>query len=108
MRQLDTMKTLDRTPTSLDVDPALLACGAKLEKLLRATLAGEPFRAFPGWRKAVITDDLLVNNKVPECYFLAPFPTPLARPSPTPRSSVMSHLLGGSRDCPRHHARCTG
>ena len=61
MRQLDTMKTLvQKRAKSLDVDPALLASRRELEKLLRATLAGEPLpERFLGWRKAVITDDLL-------------------------------------------------
>jgi ribonuclease D len=61
MRQLDSMKKrVQERATALDVDPALLASRRELEKLLRATLAGEPPpERFLGWRKAVITDELL-------------------------------------------------
>ena len=45
---------------SLDVDPALLASRRELERLLRAVDAGEPLpERFLGWRKDVITDELL-------------------------------------------------
>jgi ribonuclease D len=44
----------------LDVDPALLASRRELERLLRAVAAGEPPpERFLGWRKGVITDELL-------------------------------------------------
>ncbi|MCU0990063.1 MAG: hypothetical protein MUE63_10905, partial [Xanthomonadales bacterium] len=53
-------KRVQERATALDVDPALLASRRELEKLLRATLAGEPPpERFLGWRKAVITDELL-------------------------------------------------
>lgn len=45
----------------LGVDPALLASRRELERLLRATAHGEPPpERFLGWRKAVITDELMV------------------------------------------------
>jgi ribonuclease D len=45
---------------SLDVDPALLASRRELERLLRAVDAGDPLpERFLGWRKDVITDELL-------------------------------------------------
>lgn len=45
---------------SLDVDPALLASRRELERLLRAVDAGDPPpERFLGWRKDVITDELL-------------------------------------------------
>jgi ribonuclease D len=61
MRQLDSMKKrVQERARALDLDPALLASRRELEKLLRATLAGEPPpERFLGWRKAVITDELL-------------------------------------------------
>jgi len=44
----------------LDVDPALLASRRELERLLRAVKAGDPPpERFLGWRKGVITDELL-------------------------------------------------
>lgn len=44
----------------LEVDPALLGSRRELEKLLRAHAAGESLpERFLGWRKTVITDDLL-------------------------------------------------
>jgi ribonuclease D len=44
----------------LDVDPALLASRRELERLLRAVTAGNPPpERFLGWRKPVITDELL-------------------------------------------------
>jgi len=44
----------------LGVDPALLASRRELEKLLRADAAGEPIpERFLGWRREVITDELL-------------------------------------------------
>ena len=46
--------------TELDVDPALLASRRELDRLLRAVAAGNPPPArFLGWRKQVITDELL-------------------------------------------------
>ena len=45
---------------ALDVEPALLASRRELENLLRAVTAGEPPpERFLGWRKAVITDELV-------------------------------------------------
>jgi hypothetical protein len=45
---------------ALEVDPALLASRRELENLLRATIAGEPPpERFLGWRKAVVTDELM-------------------------------------------------
>ena len=45
---------------SLDVDPALLASRRELERLLRVVDAGDPLpERFLGWRKDVITDELL-------------------------------------------------
>jgi ribonuclease D len=44
----------------LNVDPALLASRRELEKLLRTAAEGqEPPERFLGWRKAVVTDELL-------------------------------------------------
>ena len=44
----------------LDVDPALLASRRELERLLRAVTAGNPLpERFLGWRKPVLTDELL-------------------------------------------------
>jgi ribonuclease D len=44
----------------LDVDPALLASRRELENLLRAVTAGDPPpERFLGWRKAIVTDELL-------------------------------------------------
>jgi ribonuclease D len=46
----------------LGVDPALLASRRELENLLRSQALGEPVpERFTGWRKAVITDDLLAE-----------------------------------------------
>lgn len=60
-RQIDDMRKLVQTRAAeLDVDPALLASRRELERLLRAVAAGEaPPERFLGWRKPVITDDLL-------------------------------------------------
>lgn len=44
----------------LEVDPALLASRRELERLLRAVAAGDPPpERFLGWRKVVVTDELL-------------------------------------------------
>ena len=44
----------------LDVDPALLASRREIERLLRAVAAGKPPpERFLGWRKQVITDELM-------------------------------------------------
>jgi ribonuclease D len=61
MRQIDGMrKRVQERAKALEVDPALLASRRELEKLLRTALAGEPPpERFLGWRKAVITDELL-------------------------------------------------
>jgi ribonuclease D len=61
MRLIDSLRNrVQERAKALDVDPALLASRRELEKLLRATLAGEPPpERFLGWRKAVITDELL-------------------------------------------------
>lgn len=60
-RQIDDMRKLVQARAAeLDVDPALLASRRELERLLRAVAAGEaPPERFLGWRKAVITDDLV-------------------------------------------------
>ena len=55
MRNLVQEKSRD-----LEVDPALLASRKELEKLIRTEAGKEPVpERFTGWRKAVITDDLL-------------------------------------------------
>jgi ribonuclease D len=61
MRQIDRMRVLvQERARALEVDAALLASRRELEKLLRATAAGEPLpERFLGWRKAAITDELL-------------------------------------------------
>jgi ribonuclease D len=60
-KQIDAMRKRVQTRASeLDADPALLASRRELERLLRAIRAGEaPPERFLGWRKTVITDDLL-------------------------------------------------
>jgi ribonuclease D len=60
-RQLDEMKKCVRARAqALDIDPALLASRRELEKLLRATAAGQEMpERFRGWRRAVIGDELL-------------------------------------------------
>jgi ribonuclease D len=60
-KQLDAMRNIvSRRAKELSVDPALLASRRELERLWRAVTAGEPPpERFLGWRKAVITDDLL-------------------------------------------------
>jgi ribonuclease D len=59
--QLKRMRNLVQAKSiELEVDPALLASRKELEKLIRAEAGMEPFpERFIGWRKAVITDDLL-------------------------------------------------
>jgi ribonuclease D len=53
-------KRVQTRASELDADPALLASRRELERLLRAIRAGEaPPERFLGWRKTVITDDLL-------------------------------------------------
>jgi len=61
MRQIDSMrKRVQERAKALEVDPALLASRRELEKLLRASIAGEPPpERFLGWRESVITDELL-------------------------------------------------
>jgi len=60
-RQLDRMKdAVQARAAELSVDPALLASRRELERLLRSAAAAEaPPERFLGWRKAVITDELL-------------------------------------------------
>jgi len=59
--QLDRMRECVRKAAGeLEIDPALLASKKELEKLVRALAAGEPIpERFTGWRKEVITDQLL-------------------------------------------------
>ena len=59
--QLKRMRNLVQAKSKdLEVDPALLASRKELEKLIRAEAGNEPApKRFMGWRKAVITDDLL-------------------------------------------------
>jgi ribonuclease D len=59
--QLKRMRNLVQAKSKdLEVDPALLASRKELEKLIRAEAGKEPApERFMGWRKAVITDDLL-------------------------------------------------
>lgn len=60
-QQLNQMRTLVQTKSQeLGVEPALLASRRELEKLIRAGNNGHPLpERFTGWRKAIITDDLL-------------------------------------------------
>lgn len=59
--QLKQMKAIvTKRSAELGVDPALLASRRELEKLIRAAAAGDgPAERFLGWRKPVITDQLL-------------------------------------------------
>ena len=59
--QLKKMRNLVQDKSKdLEVDPALLASRKELEKLIRAEAVKAPLpERFTGWRKAVITDDLL-------------------------------------------------
>ena len=47
--------------SELGVDPALLASRRELERLIRAQARGELPRRFAGWRRPVITEDLLAE-----------------------------------------------
>ena len=60
-KQLDAMRdVVQARAKELDVDPALLASRRELEKLLRTAIDGaSPPERFLGWRKAVITDELV-------------------------------------------------
>lgn len=60
-KQLDRMRRVVQEQAKvLGVDPALLASRREMERLLRAVHAGEaPPERFLGWRRAVITDELL-------------------------------------------------
>jgi len=60
-RSLNEMRSVVQARAkSLEVDPALLASRRELERLLRAVDAGEPPpERFLGWRKGVITDELM-------------------------------------------------
>jgi len=60
-RRVNRMRDLvQRRAKELQVDPALLASRRELEKLVRAVDGGEaPPERFLGWRKAVISDELL-------------------------------------------------
>jgi len=59
--RLDRMRQCVRTVAgNLEIDPALLASKKELEKLVRSLAAGEAVpERFMGWRKQVITDQLL-------------------------------------------------
>ena len=59
--QLKKMRSIVQSrSTELSVDPALLASRKELEKLIRALATGSPVpERFLGWRKEVITDQLL-------------------------------------------------
>jgi ribonuclease D len=60
-RQLNAMrKTVGSRAEELEIDPALLASKRELEKLIRAIGKDQPLpERFLGWRRQVITDDLL-------------------------------------------------
>jgi ribonuclease D len=60
-RQLNAMrKIVISRAEELGIDPALLASKKELEKLIRALSEDQPLpERFLGWRKRVITDDLL-------------------------------------------------
>lgn len=60
-RQLNAMRdVVKRKSAELGVEPALIASRRELENLLRAVMAGEPVpERFTGWRKSVVTDELL-------------------------------------------------
>jgi ribonuclease D len=60
-RKIDAMKQRVRARADeLGIDPALLASRRELERLLRAVAADrDPPERFTGWRKSVITDELL-------------------------------------------------
>jgi ribonuclease D len=61
MLQLKSMRRIVQSRSAeLGVDPALLAFRKELEKLIRALAADTPVpERFLGWRKEVITDQLL-------------------------------------------------
>jgi len=60
-RQLNSMRKLVRVRADeLSIDPALLASKRELEKLIRAVTSKQALPGrFLGWRKQIITDDLL-------------------------------------------------
>jgi ribonuclease D len=60
-QQLKDMRSIVQSrSTELAVDPALLASRRELEKLIRALAAGSPIpERFLGWRKEVITNQLM-------------------------------------------------
>jgi ribonuclease D len=59
-RQLKLLRKIVRARSEeLGIDPALLASRRELERLIRATAVGELPERFAGWRKQVVTDDLL-------------------------------------------------
>ncbi len=60
-QQLKDMRSIVQSrSTELGVDPALLASRRELEKMIRALAAGTPIpERFLGWRKEVITDQLM-------------------------------------------------
>ncbi len=60
-KQLKAMRLLvGESAAKLGIDPALLASRKELEKLIRAVASGENIpERFLGWRKTIITDDLL-------------------------------------------------
>ena len=59
-KQLTAMRrTVNQSAQELGIDPALLASRKELEKLIRATAAGQQIpERFLGWRKKIITEDL--------------------------------------------------
>jgi ribonuclease D len=61
--QLKTWRSIVQSRArELDVDPALLASRRQLEQLLQALEEGqEPPERFQGWRRDVLTRDLLDN-----------------------------------------------
>lgn len=60
-RQIKKLRSLvQEKAVELGVEPAILASRKELEKLLRSHNAGEPIpERFMGWRKSIITDQLL-------------------------------------------------
>ncbi len=60
-KQLKAMRSsVNESAQQLGVDPALLASRKELEKLIRAAAAGQPLpERFLGWRKKIITEDLM-------------------------------------------------
>jgi len=61
-KQLKTMRrSVSESARLLGIDPALLASRKELEKLIRAAATGQPLpERFLGWRKKIITDELML------------------------------------------------